>query len=67
MNYNNMSSIYNGKIANDLTKNELLEAILKECGVIDKETPDRKIVQALDFAFTEGWRRGEDFGREYYK
>lgn len=59
----NMSSVYDGKVANDLTKDELIKAILRDCEVPFEEGH----IRAMEAAFSEGWKRGEDFGREYYK
>lgn len=54
-----MSMIYNGQAAEDLTKDELISAILKQYGV----TAEEGIIQAMEEAFRCGFLRGEEYGK----
>ena len=53
-----MSMVYDGKIADDLTKDELVMAILKEY----KVAFDEGHIKAMNEAFRCGFLRGEEYG-----
>jgi translation elongation factor EF-4 len=55
-----MSMVYDGQEANDLSKDELIKAILREYEVIFEENT----VKAMEEAFRCGFLRGEEYGRE---
>lgn len=55
-----IQAVYNGKAADDLTKDELIREILIDSGISDGYT-DGKIRRAMEEAFRQGWLRGEDY------
>lgn len=52
-----MSMLYDGKTADDLTKDELIKAILNEY----KVPLDPHVIRAMGEAFRCGFLRGEDY------
>lgn len=61
-----MVSIYNGKEADKLTKEELLEAIVEEARLLF-DSEERVLKWSLNHAFREGFLEGEEFAKSYYK
>lgn len=57
-----MSMVYDGQVAGDLTKEELIKAILREY----KVTFDENTNKAMGEAFRCGFLHGEDFAKDYY-
>jgi len=55
-----MKMVYDGKVADDLTKDEIIEAILREYKIVLEE----KIIKAMTEAYRCGFLRGEDYGRK---
>jgi len=53
-----MIMIYNGKTAENLTKDDLIKAILKEYKVPLNEN----IIKAMEESFRSGFLRGEEYG-----
>lgn len=49
--------VYNGKSADNMTKDELIAAILKENNI----EADKSIVKAMEEAFRVGFLRGEEY------
>lgn len=54
-----MYMVYNGQIAEDLTRDELIKAILKEYEV----TLEENIIKAMEESFRCGFLRGEEYGK----
>jgi len=54
-----LNMVYDGKVCDGLTKDEIIEAILKEYEIIS----DEKIIKAMGEAYRCGFLRGEDYGR----
>lgn len=54
-----MSMVYDGKTAENLTKDELIIAILNNFKISSNEN----IIKAMEEAFRSGFLRGEDFGK----
>lgn len=54
-----MSMVYDGQTAEDLTKDELVKAILNEY----KVSLDTNIIRAMEEAFICGFLRGEEYGK----
>lgn len=55
-----MSMVYDGQIADDLTKDELIKAILREYEVQFEENT----VRAMEEAFRCGFLCGEEYGKK---
>ena len=51
--------VYDGQIADNLTKDELIKAILREYEVVFEENA----VRAMEEAFRCGFLRGEEYAR----
>lgn len=51
--------VYDGRVADDLTKDELIKAILREQGVQFEEGH----IKAMEEAFRCGFLRGEEYGK----
>lgn len=54
-----MSMVYNGKEAENLTKNEIIESILIQYNVSINED----VVRAMEESFRCGFLRGEEYGK----
>lgn len=54
-----MTMVYDGQVADDLTKDELIKAILREHEI----TFDEDTVKAMGEAFRCGFLRGEEYGK----
>jgi translation elongation factor EF-4 len=54
-----MTIVYDGQSAADLTRDELIKAILREYDVIFEENT----VHAMEEAFRCGFLRGEEYGK----
>lgn len=59
MNNGRMTTVYGGQVADDLTKDELVKAILKEIGVAPRDT----VIAAMNEAFRCGFLRGEEYAK----
>lgn len=55
-----ISTVYDGQVADDLTEDELIKAILKEIGLAPRDT----VIAAMNEAFRCGFLRGEEYGRQ---
>lgn len=63
MNNGRMSMMYDGQVADDLNKEQLIKAILAEYNVIC----DDKTKRALEEAFRCGFLRGEEYANNTSK
>lgn len=65
-----MESVYDGKVASELTKKELIDAITRESR-IKVMKGELLLANAFDWcmenAFREGFLSGEEFAKNYYK
>jgi hypothetical protein len=55
-----MSAVYDGHVASERTKDEVILDILREYEVVFEQNT----LQAMNEAFREGWLRGEEYGRD---
>jgi hypothetical protein len=62
-----MCMVYDGKVADDLTKDELIKAILSEYGLNPSNTLSvqaaERITKAMAEAFRCGFLHGEQYGK----